>query len=368
MATYNAQGNKIVELYYNCRDYGVKPSNADNTAAMQALVDMVHDRGGGIIWVPIGVYPFHKDGANTSGSSGDYNNVYLKSRVSILGESITGSVFELSGDTQTGCSMFAYYSEANGGAMIEGCTISNFTVDLSKQTMATYTHRGKAFFMSGVKDCVFRDLRLISTPSTAFGIDMLDNVVMDSIYVYQGGREWVEGGPGGAGIGIGTGGLENENYIIRNCVCDSCGHFGIFLEDQGIFGNPPVQNYPKGQIIANNVVRNGRYYGIGVRGGKNVVITGNNLYENVGGVYLDYGAKNVMVTNNIVQGSTEAGLVFSDDDASTSIHFNQTYPCDSIIVTGNGFFENAVGIKKETAPTNSQIANNVFVGNTTDEA
>ena len=59
---------------------------------------------------------------------------------------------------------------------------------------------------------------------------MLDNVVIDSVYIYEGGRSWNYGGNGGAGIGIGTGLWENENYIIRNCICVSCGHFGIFFK------------------------------------------------------------------------------------------------------------------------------------------
>ena len=367
MATYNAQGNKIVELYYNCRDYGVNPNNADNTAAMQALIDLVYANGGGIIWVPIGTYVFDSEASawNLNGNMTILCNA--KKGVSIIGESLDRSVFKVIGNTANGAAMFGQHSET-AGELLTGCTYSNFSVDMSKASLTNYTHRGKAFYFSGVKDCVFRDLRLIGTPSTSLGIDMLDNVVMDSIYVYQGGRQWVENGSGGAGIGIGTGKWSSENYVIRNCVCDSCGHYGIFLEDQGIFSNPAVQNYTKGQIITNNVVRNGRYYGIGVRGGKNIVVTSNNLYENIGGIYFDYGAKNVMVSNNIVQGSTEAGLLFSNDDATTSEHLTETIACDSIIVTGNGFFENAVGIKKETAPTNSQIANNIFVGNTTDEA
>ena len=93
----------------------------------------------------------------------------------------------------------------------------NFTIDMSEASLTQYTHRGKAFYYSGIKDCVFRDLRLISTPSTALGIDMLDNVVIDSIYIYEGGRSGTYGGNGGAGIGIGTGMWEHENYVIRNC-------------------------------------------------------------------------------------------------------------------------------------------------------
>ena len=366
MGLYNGKGYKILDLdhYYNCQDYGVLPSNDDNSAAMQALIDKVYENCGGIIWMPVGTYKFDGKNGSTALSGNVQSCLKAKTGVSVVGESINKTVIQVYGDTTYGAAWIASLSDD----ITVGCTFQNFTVDMSKETISSYTHKGKAFYLSGIKDCIFRDLRLISTPSTALGIDMLDNVVMDSIYVYQGGRQWVENGPGGAGIGIGTGKWANENYVIRNCVCDSCGHYGILLEDQGIFGNPAVQNYAKGQIITNNVVRNGRYYGIGVRGGKNIVVTGNNLYENVGGIYFDYGAKNVMVSNNIVQGSTEAGLLFGNDDATTSEHLTETIACDSIIVTGNGFFENAVGIKKETAPTNSQIANNVFVGNTTDEA
>lgn len=345
-------------VYYNCQDYGVIPGAEDNTEAMQALIDLVHENGGGVIWIPVGIYPFLKDGS-TSGMNGNaQNNVYLKSNVSIIGESITGSVFKLSGDTQTGCSMFGAFGGEED--TLEGCTYSNFTVDLSEQTMATYTHKAKAFFVHGIRDCVFRDLRLISTPSTSLGIDMLDNVVIDSVYVYQGGRQWSYGGNGGVGIGIGTGLWEHENYVIRNCICDSCGHYGIFLEDQGLFNANKLQNYPKGQIVANNIVRNGRHYGMGIRGGKNVVFTGNNLYENVGGFYTDYGAINVLFSNNLVQGSTGNGFEYGNESTA--------YACENIIVTNNTFIENAVGIKKTLAPTNSVEQNNVFIGNTTDEA
>lgn len=365
MAFYDSNGNEILSSpenspkpYHNCQDYGVLPENTDNTTALQALIDSVHENGGGVIWVPVGIYRFIKDYSTPAMNGNAQNNVYLKSNVSIVGESSTGSVFKLTGATKTGCSMFGSFVE--DGAMLTGCTFRNFTVDLSGQTMETYTHKAKAFYVSGIKDCVFRDLRLISTPSTAMGIDMLDNVVLDSIYVYEGGKQWAYGGQGGAGIGIGTGRWKNENYIIRNCICDSCGHYGIFLEDQGLFSPDRVRNYPKGQIIVNNIVRNGRHYGIGVRGGKNVLVTGNNLYENVGGIYTDYGAKNVLFTNNLIQGCTGNGFEYGNE--------SNLYACENIVVTGNLFVENAVGIKTTLAPTNSQQVNNVFVGNTTDEA
>ena len=356
-------GNISGAVYYNCQDYGVIPGSSDNTDAMQSLIDLVHENGGGVIWIPVGTYKFHKDGSTSAMGGNAQNNVYLKSNVSILGESVIGSVFKLYGDTQTGCSMFGFFT--SGEDVLEGCTFSNFTVDLSEETMAQYSHKGKAFYVSGIKNCIFRDLRLISTPSTSLGIDMLDNVVMDSIYVYQGGRQWALGGNGGAGIGIGTGKWKNENYVIRNCVCDSCGHFGIFLEDQGIFSSAKDKNYPKGQIIANNVVRNGRHYALGLRGGKNVIFTGNNTYENVGGMYLDYGAQNVIIANNIFADCTENGLLFGNED-NTVNGTPESIPCDTVFVSGNLFKNNKVAIKELTVPISMEKSNNMFIGNTSE--
>lgn len=358
----NIGGNVSGAVFYNCQDYGVIPGSSDNTDAMQELIDLVHENGGGVIWIPVGVYTF--DSAN---SAYDMTNnitslLEAKSHVSILGESLSGSVLKVTGNSQQGAGLFCQNS-VYSGEILEGCTYQNFTVDMSEASLTTYTHRGKAFYYSGIKDCVFRDLRLISTPSTSLGIDMLDNVVMDSIYVYEGGRQWTDGENGGAGIGIGTGKWQNENYVIRNCVCDSCGHFGIFLEDQGIFSAGKDKNFPKGQIIANNVIRNGRNYAIGVRGGKNILVTGNNVYENKGGIYTDYGAKNIVFSNNLIQGCTDAGFNYGNEMFVVN---GANYPCENIIVTGNTFLDNAIGIKKTHTPTDTQEVNNVFVNNTTD--
>ena len=355
-------GKTDANVYYDCTHYGVVSTSDDNTAAMQALIDLVHENGGGVIWIPIGTYIFNSAQSATDMTNNITMLLEAKSNVSIIGESISGSILKVTGNTAQGAGLFCQNS-VHSGEILTGCTYQNFTVDMSEASLTTYTHRGKAFYYSGIKDCVFRDLRLISTPSTSLGIDMLDNVVMDSIYVYEGGRQWTDGGNGGAGIGIGTGKWKNENYIIRNCVCDSCGHFGIFLEDQGIFSAAKDRNYPKGQIIANNVIRNGRNYALGVRGGKNVLVISNNVYENKGGIYTDYGAENIVFSGNLIQGCTEAGFNYGDEMSKVN---NANYPCKNIVVTGNTFFDNAVGIKKTHTPENCQEVNNIFLNNTAD--
>lgn len=352
-------GKTETEIYYDCTKYGVLVSNTDNTSEFQSLIDLVYSNGGGVIWIPKGTYLFD---AETSGYDLTNNITTLlvaKSGVSINGESLDKTILKVVGESGNGTGLFCQNS-TQAGEIMTGCTYQNFTVDMSEHSLVTYTHRGKAFYFSGIKDVVFRDLRLLSTPSTSLGIDMLDNVVMDSIYVYQGGRQWSYGGNGGAGIGIGTGKWKNENYIIRNCICDSCGHFGIFLEDQGIFSTTKDRNYPKGRIISNNVCRNGRHYGIGVRGGKNVIVSNNNIYENKGGLYTDYGAINVVFSGNLVQGSSENGFFYGNESIS--------YPCENIVLMNNVFIENNVGIKTAIVPTNNKHVGNVFIGNSADES
>ena len=341
-------------------EYGISTESEDNTAAMQNLINLVHRNGGGIIWLPIGEYRFNS--ANSVPENADFRAILTpQSGVSIMGESISGTVIKVYGNTEKGASWLANFIADKNDKSVKlfGCTYQNFTIDMSEATVDEYSSTGKALGMKSLKDCVFRDLRLLETPSTALGIDMLDNVVIDSVYIYKGGREWSPGGQGGAGIGIGTGKWDNENYVVRNCICVECGHFGIFLEDQGIFSGNSQQNYPEGPIIANNVIRNGRNYGIGVRGGRNVIVTGNNLYGNKGGVYLDYGAKNALISNNVIADSTEAGVMFGIEDQG-----HGDYVCENVAVLCNSFFDNKLGVSTALRmPINSEFTSNVFIGN-----
>lgn len=355
MSAFNLSGEIIatLDVLYNASNYGVLPGNTDNTSALNTLISSVNANGGGVIWLPNGTYNFLKDSSTSAMGGNAQNCVYLLPNVSIIGESIDGTILKLSGATNTGCSLFGSFYGYNDAAVLTGCIFASFTVDMTDLTMSTYSHKGKAFYMHGVKDCVFRDLRLISTPSTAFGIDMLDNVVIDSVYVYNGGRQWSSGGNGGAGIGIGTGLWANENYVIRNCICDSCGHFGIFLEDQGLFATPKVQNFAKGQIIANNIVRNGRNYGIGVRGGRYVLVQGNNVYSNTnGGIYLDYGADRSFVTGNLISDETNA-VCFGTESS--------LYACTRIVITNNTFAGCTNGVVQTLTPTDCIIQDNITV-------
>lgn len=349
-------------MYHNVLDYGIAQDADDNSLKFQQMVDELSQNGGGTIYVPIGTYKFDtSNGQYIEGTGGCKCCIKAKSNVSIVGESLTDSVFKMTGHSSQGVCMFGYNSAKNK-TPIEGCTYRNFTVNGEECTIDTYSSDGKAFFYQYVKNSVWRDLRLIGTPATSLGIDFLDNVVIDSIYCYESGRIHADNSPGGAGVGIGTGAWENENFIVRNCICDNCGHFGIFLEDQHIFGDAAhrTPTYPKGAIIANNICRNGRNYGFGVRGGQHVIFDGNEAYENAnGGFFSDYQNKSIVIQNNLIRDNTGNGICLGNEKPGileTSF--------ENVTIKDNVVIGNKTGINIGQKTTNLNLVDNIVRDNT----
>ncbi len=349
-------------MYHNVLDYGIAQDADDNSLKFQQMVDELSQNGGGTIYVPIGTYKFDtSNGQYIEGNGGCKCCIKAKSNVSIVGESLTDSVFKMTGHSSQGVCMFGYNSATNK-TPIEGCTYRNFTINGEECTIDTYSSDGKAFFYQYVKNCVWRDLRLIGTPATSLGIDFLDNVVIDSIYCYESGRIHADNSPGGAGVGIGTGAWENENFVVRNCICDNCGHFGIFLEDQHIFGDAAhrTPTYPKGAIIANNICRNGRNYGFGVRGGQHVVFDGNEAYENAnGGFFSDYGNKSIVIQNNLIRDNTGNGICLGNEKPGILETSFENFTIKDNVVIGN---KTGINIGQKT--TNLNLIDNIVRDNT----
>lgn len=356
------QMRDALAMYHNVLDYGITTDAEDNSLKFQQMVDELSENGGGTIYVPIGTYKFDTSkGQYIEGTSGCKCCIKAKSNISIVGESLSGTVFQMTGHSSQGVCMFGYNDSVNQ-TPIEGCTYRNFTVNGEDCTIDTYSSDGKAFFYQYVKNCVWQDLRLIGTPATSLGIDFLDNVVIDSVYCYHSGRIHADTSPGGAGIGIGTGAWENENFVIRNCICDSCGHFGIFLEDQIIFALPNnrIPQYPKGAIIANNICRNGRNYGFGIRGGENVIFEGNESYENAnGGLFSDWCNKGIVIQNNLFKDNGGNGICLGNEQHGI---LNTVF--ENFVMKGNTIIGNDYGIHISQRTTALEISHNTIRGNT----
>lgn len=276
-------------VVYNAEDYFVQPQMWDNTRALQQLVDKVASQGGGIIQLGTGEFIFR-------------GPVKWRSKVSLQGISVQGTVLRMVGDTNW--SLFIGESVAQGDfKAIESVRFQHFTVDGYGMKPSSYSTNCKAFNIRPITDAVFDDLLLRGTPATSLGVDFLNRVFINNVRVKEGGRNWQPGQGGGSGIGIGLRGYADENFIITNCICDGCGNNGIFLEDQSRFGNGVNGRTPmtegKGQIISNNIVKNGRNHGISIQGARNVTVTNNISYNNAGaGFYGNYFMSDALICNN----------------------------------------------------------------------
>ena len=336
----------------NAKSYGLDESKTpeENTRILQNLINYVYNNGGGIIYIPNGDYHF------CISDTTNYYSILLKPNVSIIGENKYKTKLIMdNGDTP----YTFMWRNTGADTPLENAHFEKFSVI---GTALTEWHvRAKAFFAQYVKHCVFKDLYLEGTPATALGIDFLDDVTIDHITCKDCGHLWTKGRTGSAGIGIGTGGYQDENFIITNNVCVGCGQYGIFVESQKlVFQNG---DYPdaKGMIIANNIIRDGLNHGIGNRGVVGLNISNNLVYGNVGAGIFNEGGIDTNISNNNIWGNKDGIYLLGDDLCGI---------CDTFNIVGNTIKNNSeYGIMltntNSTTPNESvSIFSNIIKNNT----
>lgn len=342
--------------YYIATDHGISVEAEDNTPALQALIDTISAKGGGVIWFPPGTYSFRKNPIGHTVGPGYIEEyaVQLKSNVSIVGENNETTVLK-----QVDAEPYAmFFRRGTADDPLTGCCFSNFTVD-ARSTGEVNKTWGKAFFAQYLRDCVFDVLRLVGTTATALGIDYLDRVYISRITCVDCGRTYEPGYSGSSGIGIGTGGWENENFIISMCECvndgTGCGQYGIFVENQTYYNWGGSHLYPKGAIIYNCIVRGGLNHGIGVIGGRNITVVGCQSYENTAhGIYVAGKCRNIHIASCNVADNGGCGIGINTDAES-----------EDIVVDGNVCVGNSsYGIRVSAAVDGLCIRDNTTRGNT----
>ena len=225
----------------------------DNTTALQNLVNLLHEHGGGTIYIPKGVYYFNSP-------------IYWKSNVNLKGQGIGQTILKTRGGTSSslidGYSLIYSQEYSSDTSLdniepIENINFSDFTINGEELNMKP-SYKGKGIFIQKLYDSSFRNLKFEGTGSTALGVDMLHHCIIENVICVNCGRTYEQGSntTGCAGIGIGTGGLAIENLVISNCQTYGCGQFGIFIEDQTIFGHGG--GTPKGININNCICVGGK--------------------------------------------------------------------------------------------------------------
>ena len=336
-----------VDHYYVATKHGANGDGVtDDAPALNALVTLVHDAGGGTIYLPKGVYMLDAP-------------ILWKSNVSLRGEGMGLAILK----TRQGPGISEGFAAIRGLTFSKeepctNCTFEQFTIDGEEMQITEYTSWPKGINIHFMDKSVFRDIEIRNTCATGLGVDHLRNSVVDHVVCINCGRSWtgngVEQNVGGAGIGIGSNCMEGESLIVQNCVADGCGNYGIFFEKQGY-------TYPgkaEGHVIANNVVRNGRNHGIVVKGDVNVVVADNVVFGNANdGLAVlennEFVTEHIMFSNNLVQGNGNGFRLESDGI------------CRDITLSGNVFNGNANGIVLNTDTTELSLIGNTIKNSAT---
>lgn len=338
----NQKISKESDCYYNVLDYGIDPSNEDNTQAMQALIDLVEANGGGTIYIPNGIYTFK--GVNKAPWNDSMYTLMAKSNVSIVGENVEKTILK----HESLASLFFHQGSLNN--IISGCRYANFSVDAYDAGDENKVY-GKVFFYQYVRNCLFENLILKGSVASALGIDYLDQVQIDNVTTIDCGRTYSGKESGSSGIGIGLGGFDNENFIIKDCITINSGQYGIFVENQHALGWGGHSDESQGMIITNCIVRNGKNKGIGIRGGAKVLIQDCLIYDNeADGIYLDGYCQDIKIDNCSIHdnkgnafllecNNSSHDLVFSNNmsvnNQGSSFHLNPQSLTKKIIIMNN---------------------------------
>lgn len=350
---------EIEALMVNAKSYGIKgDGETDDSILLNDLVSKLNTEGGGVIYLPDGKYRLN-------------SRITWKSNVSLVGESYNAVLMPYCDNSiRQG---FAAISWLNTDGTSQGvydgenpmvnCHFSNFTIDGINQNPANYDSYPKGINMHFLKDCTFEKIQFLNTFATGLGIDFLEDVFIHNIYCYNCGRGYVvtadEKIAGGAGIGIGTMGMENESCIISDCIADGCGNYGIFLEGGSIF---PENGCKSHYTIANCQCINGRKYGIAVKGTDNVMIANNIMRNNArdGFAMLNRDSRrcvNVQIVGNLSTLNAGCGYRFADGNSADYISYG-------IYVKNNVSEGNSKdGILISTIVTNMFVENNIFKSN-----
>ena len=345
------------DLMINAKSYGLKgDGSTDDAPLLIALVSELNGKGGGTIYLPNGRYKLN-------------SRVTWKSNVSLVGESYKAILMPYC-DMSQGFAAISWLNtdgtqqaEYDSSNPMVNCHFRNFTIDGINQNPSVYDSYPKGINMHFLKNCTFEKIQFLNIYATGLGVDFLEDVFIHNIYCYNCGRGYVvttdEKIAGGAGIGIGTMGMEKESCIISDCIADGCGNYGIFVEGGSTF---PENGCNSHYTIANCQCINGRNYGIAVKCTDNVMIANNIMRNNArdGFAMLKRDSRrcvNVQIVGNLSTLNAGCGFRFADGD-------NADYISEHIYVKDNVSYNNTKdGILFSTIITNTFVENNIFKSN-----
>jgi hypothetical protein len=355
------------------------------------------------------------DAANTAVASTGPAQIYLpagryrldveltwKSGVGLRGESRERTILLPYGNKT------AIRATATAGSPLTDCAFSDFTIDGSNQTNATYQTSIKGFFIQHMLRASWRNVTVKNSWASGFGVDFLRDSLFHGCIADGNGRGIIETGItrdtalGGSGFGIGTGAFEVEAVTIADCISINNAGNGFFVEMQTPATSGVDPSWPsKGFRLANSYASN-NWVGFRDAGNRDSVIVNNYFVKNqkagisIDGTTLAPSAgydgivTGCIVAENGIGDSSGGGIVFGNAPSgnylltSLRVHHNTgfgirmfktsttTFVGDHIIIENSSIYLNTrAGIflghsTLHTPVVDLTVSHNHFWGNGTD--
>lgn len=300
-------------------------SNPDNTpyvcdgvndqVEIQNAINLVSACGGGVVELQQGDFYIGQ-------AINPKHNVHLKGSGMLFGTKLI-AVSTLPG------SIIADTTSFTSVAPLDNFKATDLELDGSNMPTSPYSIGRKGIDSKCWRRCVLQNLYIHNFPATGIGIDMLDRCLIDHCIVKDCGTASQD--QGSNGVGIGTGGMVDESFIVTNCITEGIANSAYLCEELDsvtvnrhyIFANNISYNDFKGVsisgasdvLISNNQIFNSTDDGIRVIDfsshlASRVVINGN-IIDSSGseGVYIDTAVHDFTITNNHVRNGTIEGII-----------------------------------------------------------
>lgn len=165
------------------------------------------------------------------------------------------------------------YDSTGGSESLRDVMVANFEIDGSEQAGA-YSTGIKGLYMVGLRRVTVDHLYIHDTGATGLGNDYHDECTIRDVLAKGCGRLNSGSDPGGAGIGIGTGGYwVTENLVVDGCSTHSNERAGLFFETQtGVLS--------EGARVINHAASYNGDHGIGDAGCRGLVVQGGLSHHN----------------------------------------------------------------------------------------
>ena len=347
---------------YNIKDYGASEESDNNSPAIQAAIDAAYANGGGTVFVPLGTWKVKRE-TNTAWF-GAKCAIKLFDNVSLIGESMENSILYVNDPDGDGCII-------SGTQQLNNSRIAYLRLEMQHLT-ARASIGEKCIYTQNLINCSIDHIHANGSNGTGIGVDLLQSVWITDNLVTHCGRGWNVGhhlGCSGIGIGagsMGTNPLSEMSVVANNIVLDS-GQFGIFYEHQGLNVATEQPSDFSGTryaevLIANNILRDTTYKGIGV-----VALQGVQIKDNVihrapyAAIEISKWCSDISVSGNVAINCTQGITIGVDRERDTAQGAKWTL--DHIYVHDNDLRIASPGITINANLAQSRVyGNTVFCG------